>query len=175
MASLVLTGDTSGQVTIAAPAVAGTNTITLAAQTGTLNVAGPAFSAYVSANQTVSGSTFVKVPFNTEEFDTNNNYNNTTNYRFTPTVAGYYQFSWMIGFGNSPTRAFTTLYKNGADFKRGSDSSAASNGFGGSALVSMNGSTDYVEVYMYTNNASASNLLGLANISYFQGVLVRGA
>ena len=31
MASLVLTGDTSGQVTIAAPAVAGTNTITLPA------------------------------------------------------------------------------------------------------------------------------------------------
>lgn len=36
MASLVLTGDTSGQVTIAAPAVAGTNTITLPALTGTV-------------------------------------------------------------------------------------------------------------------------------------------
>jgi len=35
MASLVLTGDTSGQVTLAAPAVAGTNTITLPASTGT--------------------------------------------------------------------------------------------------------------------------------------------
>jgi hypothetical protein len=36
MASLVLTGDTSGQVTIAAPAVAGTNTLTLPALTGTI-------------------------------------------------------------------------------------------------------------------------------------------
>lgn len=36
MASLVLTGDTSGQVTIAAPAVAGTNTLTLPALTGTV-------------------------------------------------------------------------------------------------------------------------------------------
>ena len=36
MASLVLTGDTSGQVTIAAPAVAGTNTLTLPATTGTV-------------------------------------------------------------------------------------------------------------------------------------------
>ena len=35
MASVVLTGDTSGQVTISAPAVAGTNTITLPALTGT--------------------------------------------------------------------------------------------------------------------------------------------
>ena len=36
MASLVLTGDTSGQVTISAPAVAGTNTLTLPALTGTV-------------------------------------------------------------------------------------------------------------------------------------------
>ena len=35
MASLVLTGDTSGQVTIASPAVAGTNTLTLQAATAT--------------------------------------------------------------------------------------------------------------------------------------------
>jgi hypothetical protein len=38
MASLVLTGDTSGQVTIAAPAVAGTNTLTLQAATATSSV-----------------------------------------------------------------------------------------------------------------------------------------
>ena len=36
MSSLVLTGDTSGQVTIAAPAVAGTTTLTLPATTGTV-------------------------------------------------------------------------------------------------------------------------------------------
>lgn len=38
MASLVLTGDTSGQVTIAAPAVAGTSTLTLQAATATNSV-----------------------------------------------------------------------------------------------------------------------------------------
>ena len=36
MTSLVLTGDTSGQVTLAAPAVAGTTTLTLPATTGTV-------------------------------------------------------------------------------------------------------------------------------------------
>lgn len=36
MASLVLSGDTSGSITVAAPAVAGSNTQTLAAVTGTL-------------------------------------------------------------------------------------------------------------------------------------------
>ena len=38
MSSLVLTGDTSGQVTLAAPAVAGTNTLTLQAATATMSV-----------------------------------------------------------------------------------------------------------------------------------------
>jgi hypothetical protein len=36
MSSIVLSGDTSGAITIAAPAVAGTNTLTLPANTGTL-------------------------------------------------------------------------------------------------------------------------------------------
>ena len=38
MSSLVLTGDTSGQVTLAAAAVAGSNTITVQAATGTMSV-----------------------------------------------------------------------------------------------------------------------------------------
>jgi hypothetical protein len=38
MSSLVLTGDTSGQVTLAATAVAGSNTITVQAATGTMSV-----------------------------------------------------------------------------------------------------------------------------------------
>ena len=36
MADIVLTGDTSGAITVAAPAVAGTNTLTLPASTGTM-------------------------------------------------------------------------------------------------------------------------------------------
>jgi hypothetical protein len=42
MASIVVSGDTSGAITIAAPAVAGTNTLTLPASTGTLVVTGGA-------------------------------------------------------------------------------------------------------------------------------------
>ena len=44
MASIKLQGDTSGEITISAPAVAGTNTLTLPASTGTLaTTASPAF------------------------------------------------------------------------------------------------------------------------------------
>ena len=51
MASLVLTGDTSGQVTITAPAVAGTNTLTLQAATAT-----NAVNTYSSTVNTTSGT-----------------------------------------------------------------------------------------------------------------------
>ena len=40
MSSVVISGDTSGTITLAAPAVAGTNTITLPAGTGTIAVQG---------------------------------------------------------------------------------------------------------------------------------------
>jgi hypothetical protein len=59
MASLTLTGDTSGQVTIAAPAVAGTNTLTLQAATAT-----NAVNTYGSTLNTTSGTTalFSSIP-----------------------------------------------------------------------------------------------------------------
>jgi hypothetical protein len=52
MASIKLTGDTSGEITISAPAVAGTNTLTLPASTGTL------ITDSVSGDFTVDTSTF---------------------------------------------------------------------------------------------------------------------
>jgi hypothetical protein len=42
MANIILSGDTSGAITVAAPAVAGTNTLTLPAETGTVITSGTA-------------------------------------------------------------------------------------------------------------------------------------
>ena len=53
----------------------------------------PAFSAYRLTDQSVTGSTWTKVQLGTEEFDTANAFDSSTNYRFTPQVAGE-------GFGN---------------------------------------------------------------------------
>jgi hypothetical protein len=176
MSSLVLTGDTSGQVTLAAPAVAGTSTITLAAQTGTLNVAGPAFSAYQSSVQTISSVTLTKVQLQTEEFDTNSNFDSTTNYRFTPTVAGYYQISGAVADNSSGTNHVATIYKNGAEFKRGNQinySGISPTQSVVSALISFNGSTDYVELYVYMT--LSSTLTATNYQTYFQGFLARSA
>ena len=63
--------------------------------------AAPAFSAYGTAYQSLANNTYTKIQYNTKDFDTNSNYDNTTNYRFTPTVAGYYQVTASINSASS--------------------------------------------------------------------------
>lgn len=145
------------------------------------NVAGtgPAFSAYRgTSTQSVSAGTYTKIQFNVEEFDTNSNYDNTTNYRFTPTVAGYYQVSLSI-YSTTGVAAnfYVYLYKNGANFKMVTNiptgGGGTSAGLTGSVLVYMNGSTDYVEGYYWVSQAATVN--ADAALNYFQAALVRAA
>jgi hypothetical protein len=184
MSSVVISGDTSGSITLSAPAVAGTNTINLPAATGTVMVSGnmPAFSAYLSANQTVTTNTFTKMACDTEEFDTNSNYD-TSNYRFTPTVAGYYQVSGSVCVSATVSDgAAIAIYKNGSTFKWGNyltrSAVAADMDAVVSALVYLNGSTDYIELYGYVNGTgtcSFSVVVSGQARDYFQAVLVRSA
>ena len=61
MSSVVISGDTSGAITLAAPAVAGTNTITLPATTGTLSLySAPQITTYTSSSGTYTVPTGAK-------------------------------------------------------------------------------------------------------------------
>jgi hypothetical protein len=136
---------------------------------------GPAFSAYPSSTQTVTQSTWTKLACNTEEFDTNSNYD-TTNYRFTPTVAGYYQ---VIGSASVTTITQTynqlAIYKNGSRFKDGIISSASgSYYFSIFALIYLNGSTDYIELYGQTTGGTPTFSAG-PTATFFQASMVRSA
>ena len=172
MSSVVISGDTSGTVTVTVPAVAGTNTVTIAAQTGTLNAAGPAFSAYTSGTGATIGTGATKVTFDAEEFDTNSNFASS---RFTPTVAGYYQVNSQTQPNASYTGGYISIYKNGSAYKYGTYINAAVSfgGFTVSTLVYCNGSTDYLEVYAAFTTSQATGT-GIA-FSYFNGCLMRGA
>ena len=174
MSSIVISGDTSGAITLAAPAVSGTNTATLPAATGTVMVSGnmPAFSAYQSTLQSVTGNAYTKVQLQTEEFDTANAFDSTTNYRFTPQIAGYYQIQ-----GGCYINQFvlTGIYKNGSEYKRGVQSSTNGALTLGtvSSIVYLNGSTDYVELWVYCSSTQNTST-GIA-VTYFNGSLIRGA
>ena len=178
MSSVVLSGDTSGSVSLTVPAVAGTNTITLPAATGTVMVSGnmPAFSAYLSSNQSISSGVYTKVTCNTKEFDTNTNYDATTNYRFTPTVAGYYQVSGCVDTSGSAATTYqnVVIYKNGSLFKGGNRTTNSGGKVTVSPLIYLNGSTDYLELYTYVIGTSVA-LSGASTDTYFQASMVRAA
>jgi hypothetical protein len=74
---------------------------------------GPSFSAFLaSSGGSISSTTFTKVLFDTELWDTNSNFASS---RFTPTVAGYYQLNTRIRFnGTTPSQYVLYWYKNGA-------------------------------------------------------------
>ena len=160
------------------------NTFTLPAETGTLLTTastdvypkgGPAFRAYhTGSSQSITNSVFTKIQFNAETFDTNSAYDSSTNYRFTPQVAGYYAISVAVYFGlpyNSDYR-IAAIYKNGSVYSSGYGGATA-----GSAVttdvVYLNGSTDYVEGYVYitTDGSIASSTTD----AHFSGSLVRAA
>ena len=91
----ITTSSGSGTITLGQSG----ETVDMANGTITLNSgmkSTPAFQAYLSDDQTISNATVTKINFNTESFDTDNAYDNSTNYRFTPQVAGKYYIAVTI-------------------------------------------------------------------------------
>ena len=131
---------------------------------------GPAFSAYQSSAQTVTLNTFTKILFQTEEFDTNSNFASST---FTPTVAGYYLITSAIEPASAQTFQYIFVYKNGSNFKQNSNGSSAGTGSALSALIYLNGSTDYLEIYTYLS--VTSTISANSRSTYFQASMVRSA
>jgi hypothetical protein len=153
--------------------------------TGAISVAGkqavngPAFRAYVDTSQAITSGSQQKVIFGTETFDTNSNFASS---RFTPGVEGYYQLNATVRIAGASTTSecMITLWKNGAEYARGTNASGAEQGVNFysmqvSDLAYANGTSDYFEIYIQqTSTANKDTTLG-ANISYFSGVMVRGA
>ena len=173
MSAIKLSTPSSGSISLNPADTASNLVITVPAVTGTMDIQGPAFSAYPSGTLSLSGGADTKILFQTEDFDTNNNFASS---RFTPTVAGYYQLSANVRPNATNGEAGITIYKNGASFKGGSNvlvNSGNQYGTTVSALVYANGTTDYFEVYVYvTNSCTASASF---QSTWFTGCMVRGA
>lgn len=110
----------------------------------------PAFFAYLSTSGVSSAdSATTKIPFNTEEYDTDNCYDNSTNYRFTPTTAGKYFVFASLRFDSSSDWDGFEFYirKSGtniADIVGRNEYFFMGNL---NVIVDMNGTTDYLECY----------------------------
>jgi hypothetical protein len=138
-------------------------------------LAGPAFGAFASTATNTATATFTKVVLVSEEFDTNSCFDTGLS-RFTPNVAGYYQFNGAI-FGGAYVNQLVAIFKNGFEFRRGVWSSVI-NGPSEStvaSLVYMNGTTDYVEMFWYQQSGVTVNLGTGQAYTYFNGFLARAA
>ena len=128
------------------------------------NLMYPAFEAYLSSDQNVADATNVKFNANTEVFDTDNCYDNSTNYRFTPTVAGKYLVYADLRISNSTGsqlyQAYTYIYKNGSNYASSEhdpqDTRSTTQNLPIQAVVDMNGSSDYVEIFGFINVGSGT-------------------
>ena len=135
---------------------------------------GPAFNAYRSgANQSITSGVVTKVALNAEFFDTDNCFDPTTNYRFTPNKAGYYQLNLTFALTGTVTRLTGDLFFNGAQSNRPFDTTISGVISGsGSTILYFNGSTDYAEMYVYMTGSSLALTSSVAGLS-FSGVWIR--
>nr|BAR17961.1 complement C1q protein [uncultured Mediterranean phage uvMED] len=135
----------------------------------------PSFFAYSNADQSVNDNTTTKVAINTEVFDSDSDYDASSNYRFTPTVAGKY-FVYGQVFIRSNTystlrQATAELHKNGVSVSTSpynmDNNEVLEMTSQISTVLDMNGSSDYVELYGYfdSNNSGAGTIEGHSTLA----------
>jgi hypothetical protein len=137
---------------------------------------GPSFKAYIGTSQTLSAATWTKLAFNTEEWDTDSNYDTST-YRFTPTTAGKYTVDLSCFMYDGPEYRLA-LWKNGSeaafmDIKDNSSVSDMNPNLQGSTSISMNGTTDYIEAYGFMRAGSTRRVDGGSTGNWFTATWMR--
>ena len=146
----------------------------------------PAFMANRSANIAVTNNARNKVQCDTEIFDSGGQYDNSGNFRFTPTTAGkYYVFgnAFLISGNSQVNWILNEIWKNGTSGTRISASNDHRNNPGNSGnhyvggILDMNGSSDYIELYTYPGVTSGTPVISGTNTSldtYFGAYLLAG-
>ena len=120
----------------------------------------PSFAATLSSSQTISSSsTWTKVQFDSEIFDSDGCYDNSTNYRFTPTTAGkYFVYGQAAVHYMTSTSLKVAIFKNGSIYVYTAVSASNSDenyGYTG-AIIDFNGSSDYVSLYVNQGQSGIS-------------------
>lgn len=164
MSSVVISGDTSGAITLAAPAVAGTNTITLPASTGTVVTTGtPAVGNII---QVVQGTYATATTTNSTSFITTG---------LTASITPKFATSKILVIANvcvdtssNGEQAYFTLFRNATQL---SSTNGFGNMYGTSSRVIGMLATTYLDSPSTTS--STSYTVGArsngTNVQFFQG------
>ena len=126
----------------------------------------PSFSARMSAHQALGDNVTTKVAYDTVDYQTSGTYD-TSNYRFTPGVAGNYQFQIQVVADSQATAnlyaVIVKLYKNGSVISEQSDGVIANfvDNYPRQMPITFNcvstsDTNDYFEVYTAINDTSGT-------------------
>jgi hypothetical protein len=110
---------------------------------------------------TIANTTWTKLPMDAEVFDTDGTYDHSSNYRFTPGVAGKY---WVWGKFRYDDNATITdaqmgIYKNGSLVSKTTEYSSDPTTIKLGQTFTLN-ATDYLEIYAYQNSGGNSTING---------------
>jgi hypothetical protein len=132
----------------------------------------PAFSAYLSSNQSLPNNVDTKIIFDTENYDTDSCYDTATG-KFTPTTAGKYFFYAKIYYSSAQNEGILDIYlrKNNNNFSgfRLRPSGTSGNAIQVSGFVTANGSSDYFEVFTYHAVGTSINAESTSAKTTFNG------
>ena len=123
----------------------------------------------------IATATHTRIAFTTAAIDTHTYFDVTTNYRYTPKIAGVYFFAvramWNYAFAAVNTHIIQ-VYQNGNTAAVGQTVYSAG-GTGptmyADTILTMNGSTDYVDFFCFQDSGSSRPLLGTATYTYAYG------
>ncbi len=137
----------------------------------------PAFHVLRGSNQSINNAGDTKIQFNSEVIDTHGYFDSATNFRYTPLAAGIYSVTLQATLDNLAVdkNVQIQIWKNGSLYAlqhRYSGTAGVTLTWTMTALVSMNGSTDYLEAYISQGDTGARNLLSANSLSFFSGHLV---
>lgn len=135
------------------------------------------FNAYASSAQSINNTTFTKIQLDAESEDVSGWFDSTTNYRYTPTVAGTYLFVGALQINLIADQAWmiASIFKNGAENARYSTNYASGTSnmtVPVTAFIAMNGTTDYVELYGYHGHGSSRSVQTGSAFTYLSGIRI---
>lgn len=140
-------------------------------------VSEPQFSVYRSGAQTITAGSTTVISLETENYDTHSWFDVTT-YRYTPLLPGKYLFTFNVGLASfgSGRKMDPRLYMNGStDVALGvsvATGAAADCSGGGSKIVAMNGSTDYMQLRVTNGDVADRAITAVNHVTYLTGVRV---
>ena len=124
----------------------------------------PAFHAYrPDSFLAIPNDTYTTVSVSNELFDVGSAFN-TSNYRFTPQVAGkYFLYANVVWDGNINSQGGILIQKNqqfnSTDMRRNFNYATASSGVHVTGMFTANGSSDYFEYRLYQNSGTSVNII----------------